>query len=65
MELTPEQLLQGPFSDAMTHAGQLAILRGLAGSPVRSENFIYAAITPENLGPDQPAPVRPGNRQGK
>ena len=32
-DITPEQLLQGPFSDAMTHAGQLAMLRRLAGSP--------------------------------
>jgi hypothetical protein len=32
--ITPAQLLQGPFSDAMTHAGQLALLRRLAGTPV-------------------------------
>jgi hypothetical protein len=38
--ITEEQLLQGPFSDAMTHAGQLAVLRRLAGSPVAPENFI-------------------------
>jgi len=57
--ITPEILLQGPFSDAMTHAGQLALLRRLAGSPVPPENFIFAAITPENLGPDQPRPARP------
>ncbi len=42
--LTPERLLQGPFSDAMTHAGQLAILRRLAGVPVAPENFVVAAI---------------------
>ena len=57
--LTEEQLLQGQFSDAMTHAGQLAMLRRLYGNPVRSENFIYAAISPENLTPDQPDPVAP------
>jgi hypothetical protein len=57
--LTEEQLLQGQFSDAMTHAGQLAMLRRLYGEPVRSENFIYAAISPENLTPDQPDPVAP------
>ena len=57
--ITPEVMLQGPFSDAMTHAGQLAMLRRLAGSPVPPENFIYAAISPENLGPDQPMPVSP------
>ena len=32
--ITPEVMLQGPFSDAMTHAGQLALLRRLSGSPV-------------------------------
>lgn len=57
--LTAEILLQGPFSDAMTHAGQLAMLRRLAGSPVPPENFIFAEISPANLGPDQPPPVSP------
>jgi hypothetical protein len=57
--LTEEQLLQGQFSDAMTHAGQLAMLRRLHGDPVRSENFIHAAISPENLTSDQPDPVAP------
>ena len=56
---TPEQLLQGPFSDAMTHAGQLAMLRRLSGSPVPPENFIVADIGPSNLGTDQPAPESP------
>jgi hypothetical protein len=55
----PEQLLQGPFADAMTHAGQLAMLRRLAGSPIPPENFIVAEIDPENLGPDQPLPKSP------
>ncbi len=58
-EITPEILLQGPFSDAMTHAGQLAMLRRLAGSPVPPENFIFAAITAENLGPNQALPASP------
>ena len=57
--ITPETLLQGPFSDAMTHAGQLAILRRLFGDPVPPENFIYAEISPDNLGPDQPMPASP------
>jgi hypothetical protein len=56
---TEEQLLQGPFSDAMTHAGQLAMLRRLSGSPVPPENFIVAAIDSTNVGPSQPAPVSP------
>lgn len=57
--MTEERLLQGPFSDAMTHAGQLALLRRLAGAPVPPENFIVAEIEPDRLGPDQAAPVSP------
>jgi hypothetical protein len=56
---TEERLLQGPFADAMTHAGQLAVLRRLAGSPVPPENFIEAAVDPANLGSTQPEPVSP------
>jgi hypothetical protein len=57
--MTEERLLQGPFSDAMTHAGQLALLRRLAGAPVPPENFIVANIESDRLGPDQAAPVSP------
>ena len=57
--MTEERLLQGPFSDAMTHAGQLALLRRLAGAPVAPENFIVAEIKEERLGPDQAGPVSP------
>lgn len=57
--ITDEQLLQGPLSDAMTHAGQLALLRRLAGAPVASENFVYATVTAANLGPRQAEPVAP------
>jgi len=57
--MTPERLLQGPFSDAMSHAGQLAMLRRLAGSPVAPENFIVAAVDPERVGPQQAEPVSP------
>jgi hypothetical protein len=57
--ITPAKLLQGPFSDAMTHAGQIALLRRLAGSPVPPENFVFADINSGNLGPDQPLPISP------
>jgi hypothetical protein len=56
---TAERLLQGPFADAMTHAGQLAMLRRLAGSPVPPENFFAADVRAERLGPDQPEPAAP------
>jgi hypothetical protein len=57
--VTEEQLLQGPLSDSMAHVGQLLMLRRLAGSPVPSENFIYADIRKGAVGPDQPDPVAP------
>ena len=57
--MSEEQLLQGPFSDAMTHAGQLAMLRRLAAIPVAPENFVFAEITPERLGTDQAEPAQP------
>ncbi len=58
-DVTPEQLLQGPFADAMTHAGQLALLRRLYGSPIPPENFALADVDPSNVGADQPMPRRP------
>jgi hypothetical protein len=58
-EMSAERLLQGPLSDAMTHAGQLAMLRRLAGTPVPPENFVVADIKPEQLGVKQPEPVSP------
>lgn len=57
--LTEERLLQGPFSDAMTHAGQLALLRRLAGDPIPPENFIVAEIKPDRLGRNQAKPASP------
>ncbi|MQA91228.1 MAG: hypothetical protein GEU90_13515 [Gemmatimonas sp.] len=45
----PERLLQGPLADAMTHAGQLALLRRLAGAPVAAENFFQADIGADHL----------------
>ena len=54
-----EQFLQGPLADAMTHVGQLALLRRLQGSPIPSENFIFAAITADNLTSDQAPPNAP------
>jgi hypothetical protein len=59
-----EAVLQGPISDAMTHAGQLALLRRLAGHPVEPENFLAARIDPDVVGGDQPRPASPGRRDG-
>jgi hypothetical protein len=58
-EVSPEQLLQGPLADAMTHVGQIALLRRLAGAPVPPENFVFAKVDAKNLGPDQAPPASP------
>jgi hypothetical protein len=58
-DMTPERLLQGPFSDAMTHAGQIAMLRRLHGSPVPPENFIVADVDGANVGEEQANPRSP------
>lgn len=54
-----ERLLQGPVADALTHVGQLAMLRRLSGSPTHGENFYVAAICAGHAGTEQPAAVRP------
>ena len=57
--ITTEQLLQGPLADAMTHVGQLAMLRRLADAPIAPENFIYADVRADRLHAGQPLPARP------
>jgi hypothetical protein len=52
-----EQLFQGPVADALTHVGQLAMLRRLFGSPTRGENFFVADIKAGQVGAVQPAPL--------
>lgn len=54
-----KRLLQGPLCDSMTHIGQLATLRRLAGSPVWAENFIKASVRTGKVDADQPDPVSP------
>ena len=41
-----EKLIQGPVGDALTHVGQIVMLRRVAGSPVRAESYFSAAIIP-------------------
>jgi hypothetical protein len=53
-----EQLFQGPVADALTHIGQIAMLRRLAGAPVKGENYYQARIIVGRVGADQAAPVR-------
>ncbi|MBT8487016.1 MAG: hypothetical protein KJO43_15670 [Phycisphaerae bacterium] len=55
---SPARLLAGPLADTLTHIGQLATLRKLAGSPVRGESYFAADIETGRVGPDQAAPVK-------
>jgi hypothetical protein len=53
-----DRLFQGPIADALTHTGQLAMLRRLAGSPARGEDFYAAGIQVGQVGPNQPVPAK-------
>jgi hypothetical protein len=52
-----ERLFQGPIADALTHVGQIAMLRRLCGCPIKGENYYRAAIATGRVGADQPAPI--------
>jgi hypothetical protein len=54
----PEKLLQGPIADALAHVGQLAMLRRMAGAPIRGENYAKADIAAGRVGADQATPRR-------
>ena len=58
LQAPAERLFQGPVADALTHVGQLAMLRRLSGCPIRGENFFVASITVGQVSADQPAPIR-------
>jgi hypothetical protein len=53
-----ERLVQGPIADALTHVGQLAMMRRLAGDHVRGENYFKADVAVGRVGPEQAAPRR-------
>lgn len=53
-----ERIFQGPIADALGHVGQIAMLRRLAGAPVKGENYFKAEITAGRVGPEQAAPRR-------
>jgi len=54
-----ERLFQGPVADALTHVGQLAMMRRMAGSPAIGENFFVAAINAGQVDQDQLEPEEP------
>lgn len=53
-----EPVIQGPLADALTHVGQLAMLRGMAGARVRPESYARAEIVIGRTGREQAAPKR-------
>jgi hypothetical protein len=58
LQATAEKLFQGPIADALTHVGQLAMLRRLAGEPIIAENFFVADIVVGRVGEEQTPPKR-------
>jgi hypothetical protein len=53
-----EQLFQGPVADALTHTGQLTMLRRVAGSPIKGENYAQADIVTGRVTASQSSPRR-------
>lgn len=58
LAVAPEKLFQGAIADALTHVGQIAMLRRMAGAPVKGENYFVADIAIGRVGKDQAAPKR-------
>ena len=56
--VSAERLFQGPIADALWHVGQIALLRRLAGGPVRGENYFVADINVGLVTRDQPPSIR-------
>jgi hypothetical protein len=50
---SPEKLFQGAIADALTHVGQISLLRRLAGAPVRGESYFRAEIQAGRVGLEQ------------
>jgi hypothetical protein len=58
LAVSPEVLFQGPVADALTHVGQLAMMRRLAGTKIKAENFAKAEVVVGRVGAEQAAPRR-------
>ena len=52
----PSELFQGPIADSLAHVGQIAMLRRLAGAPIKAENYAAADIERGRVGRDQSPP---------
>jgi len=58
LDASADRLFQGPVADALTHVGQIAMLRGIAGSSIRAENYFKADIAAGRVGAEQTPPKR-------
>ena len=58
MHETAAALFQGPIADSLTHIGQIAMLRRMAGCPIKGENYHKAEIVAGRVGMEQSAPRR-------
>ena len=58
LECPVESLFQGPIADALTHVGQITLLRRIEGTPMRGENYAQADIEIGRVGPAQPPAKR-------
>lgn len=58
LQVSAEKLFQGPIADALTHIGQIAMLRRMAGVPLKGENYFVAEITVGRVGADQVPPSK-------
>ena len=58
LHASAEKLFQGPIADALTHVGQIAMVRRLAGAQSRERIMLAARITAGRVGADQAAPKR-------
>jgi hypothetical protein len=58
LEISEEKLMQGPVADALTHVGQIAMLRRIHGAPIRAENYCQADIVAGRVGAEQTPPKR-------
>jgi hypothetical protein len=58
LSATCERMFQGPIADALTHVGQIAMLRRIAGEPIKGENYSRAKIEAGRVGAEQETPKR-------
>lgn len=58
LQATAEKLFQGPIADALTHVGQLAMIRRLASAPIVGENYFAADVQVGKVGAEQTPPKK-------